>query len=285
MKGQKPKSLKEVLAKKLSKKQLGLLPRAFDIIGSKQKTVIVIEIPTELEKFKHDIAKALMVLHKNAGAVLRKMSGRYGKYRLVRYELLAGTKDTEVVHREYGCVFKLDPRRVYFSPRELTERQRIASLVRPKERVLVMFSGVGPYPITIAKKQPKVGEIVGVEWNPAAYEYAIENVRMNKVSEKIRIIKGDVRKVCPDLGKFDRIVMPLALEGWKYLDTAFMCAKRGSTIHFYHIGPEEDLWSKSEQLAEQAAKGLKKKIRIINRKRVLPWGSRAWKVCLDIKVV
>ncbi len=56
-------------------------------------------------------------------------------------------------------------------------------------------------------------------------------------------------------------------------------------VHFYSIAPEEDLWSEAEQLAGQAAKVAKRKIRIVGRKRVLPWGSRAWKVCLDIKIV
>jgi tRNA (guanine37-N1)-methyltransferase len=280
-----PKNLKEALAKKLTQKQLALLPRAFDIIGSKEKMVIIVEISPQLEKYKKIIAKTLMSLHKNAKTVLRKLSGRRGKYRLIRYELLAGDKNTEVIHKEYGCVFKCDPQKVYFSPRESTERQRIAELVRQNERVLVMFSGVCPYPITIAKKQPKVKEICAVEWNPAACKYATENVRMNKLSDKIRIIKGDVAKVCKNLGKFDRIVMPLALKGREYLDLAFKCAVPKGIIHFYTIAPEEDLWSEAEQFAYSIAKKVKKNIEIIGRKRVLPWGSRAWKICLDIKVL
>jgi tRNA (guanine37-N1)-methyltransferase len=196
-------------------------------------------------------------------------------------KLIGGDRNTEVVHKEYGCPIKLDPQKVFFSPRELTERQRIASQIKAGENVLIMFSGSMPYGIIIAKKQPEVNRIYGVEINPDAHRYAIENVRMNKLSHKIILINDDVRKSCEKLGKFDRIIMPFAVGAFEYLDVAFDCIKAGGIVHFYHIGPESDLFAKAEDIVKK----LKRRFEIIRKVKVLPFGTRYWKICLDVKVL
>jgi tRNA G37 N-methylase Trm5 len=63
---------------------------------------------------------------------------------------------------------------------------------------MVMFAGVGPYAIQIAKKQPKVKEVIAIEINPVAVKYAKENVVLNKVQDKVKVIEGDVREKCKD---------------------------------------------------------------------------------------
>ncbi|MCX8175669.1 MAG: hypothetical protein N3E48_00350, partial [Candidatus Bathyarchaeota archaeon] len=162
------KSLVDALRDILSPELLTLTPKSFDIIGSREKAVAIIEIPDELEPYKIVIAEKLMELHKNVKTVLRKASQRKNIFRIREYELLLGDQNTEVLHKEYGCLFKLDPQKVYFSPRELTERLRIAEKVNPGEDILVMFGGVCPYSIIIAKKQPTVKKILTVELNPIA---------------------------------------------------------------------------------------------------------------------
>ncbi|RLJ06495.1 MAG: class I SAM-dependent methyltransferase family protein, partial [Candidatus Aenigmatarchaeota archaeon] len=185
-----------------------------------------------MEKKGKIIAEALMQLHRNVKTVLQKLSERHGTFRLKEYRLLAGDPNTEVLHREHGFLLKLDPKKAYYSPRESTERQRVARQVKPGERVLVMFSGICPYPIAIAKRQPEV-KIYAVELNPDAHRYAEENIRINGLQEKITALQGDVREICPRLGRFDRIIMPLAKDAWKYLDLAFSCCKSGGIVHFY----------------------------------------------------
>ena len=75
--------------------------------------------------------------------------------------------------------------------------------------MLVMFSGCAPYPIVIAKNA-KPAEIAAVELNPVAYDYAVENVKLNKANN-VTLFEGDVNEVVPILHKkFDRILMPLA---------------------------------------------------------------------------
>ncbi|MBU5537479.1 MAG: class I SAM-dependent methyltransferase family protein [Candidatus Aenigmatarchaeota archaeon] len=278
------KPLMRLLEGKLNDKELELVPRSYDIIGSKNKAVAIIEIPKEIKNRKELIAEAVMKLNKNVKSVLNKISGRKGTYRLEDLELIAGDNNTEVIHKEHGYLLKLDPRKVFFSPREATERQRVASQVRPGENVLVMFSGIGPYAIAIAKKQPEIEKVYCVEINPDAHEYAEENVRINKLAHKIMLMNDNVKKVSSKLKlKFDRIVMPMAVGGEEFLDVAFKLIKDGGMIHFYSVGKEDDLFIEAEKTVIQVALSNRKRIKIENRVKVLPFGVRKHKICLDIR--
>ncbi len=276
--------LKEILKGKLSEEELKILPRSFDIIGSREKAVAIIEIPEELKGKEKIIAEGIMKLNKNVKSVLKKASERKGVERLREYELLAGDENTEVIHKEYNYLLKLDPKKVYFSPREATERQRIANKVKDNEKVLVMFSGVAPFCIAIAKKRNV--KVYGVEINEEAHRYAKINAGMNGLSDKIVLIKGDVREVCPKIKeKFDRIIMPLPFGSENFLDVAFKCIKKGGKIHFYTLGSEENLYSEGIKIIEREAKKLKKKIKILEKRKVLPYAPRKYKVCIDFMVL
>jgi tRNA (guanine37-N1)-methyltransferase len=278
-------SLEEVLKNKLNETELKLIPKSFDIIGSKEKAVAIVEIPEELKQKEKLIAEAIMKLNKNVKSVLKKVSERKGELRLREYELLAGDVNTEVIHKEYGYLLKLDPQKVYFSPREATERQRIASQVKENETVLVMFSGIAPFAIAIAKKQPEVKKVYAIELNDIAHQYAIENVRINKLGHKIVLILGDVREVCKKYyEKFDRIVMPLPLGAENFLDVAIACLKENGIIHFYSWGKEPDLFSNALKLIEENCKKLNKKFEILSKRKVLPYKPRTYKICIEFKV-
>jgi len=256
-------------------------PSSFDVIGH----IAIVEVPERLKKKKKLVAKVIMGLNRHIKTVLEKASERKGIYRTRNYKFLAGEKNFETLHKEYGCVFKLDPTKVYFSPRELTERQRIASQVKEGETVMVMFAGVAPYAIQIAKKQPKVKEVVAIEINPVAVKYARENVILNKVSDKVKIIEGDVREKCIDFyGKCDRVVMPLPMGGEDFLDIAVNCLKERGHIHFYNWGSEPNIFENAEKIVMEKLGKLGVKYKIINRRKVLPYAPRKWKVCLDIYV-
>ncbi len=276
--------LAKILESELTKEELELVPRSYDVIGSEEKSVVIIEIPEELEGKKSLVAEAVMKLNKSVKSVLNKVSGRKGVHRLENLELVEGDENTEVLHKEHGYLLKVDPRKVFFSPREATERRRIASLIKGGENVCVFFSGCSPYPICIAKKQPFVNKIYAIEINPDAHKYAQANVRINKLSHKIVLINDDVKKVSNDLKiKFDRIVMPIAVGGENFLDYAFRFVKDGGVIHFYSTGDDKNLFTEAEKFVINAAINNRKKIRIENRVKVLPFASRKYKVCLDVR--
>jgi len=271
--------LKEELEGKIPKRKLAFLRTGFDIIGD----IAIIEIPAELESKKLLIAKALTKAQPHIRAVARKTSEREGAFRLRELELLVGN-GTETVHKECGCSYKLDVTKAYFSPREATERQRISSQVKPGETVMVFFAGVGPYAIMIAKKQNV--RIYAIEMNPDAVKYMKENVRINGVQEKVEPILGDVKKAAKQFyGKCDRVVMPLPKEGYKFLGEAFACLrKKGGMVHFYSYAHEENLFQEAEGLVKKAAQKAGRKIKILGKRKVLPYGPRVFKICLDVKV-
>jgi tRNA (guanine37-N1)-methyltransferase len=251
---------------------------AFDIIGD----VAVVEIPEGRKE--RGIAELIVKNHPRIKTVLRKMGEREGKYRIRKFKKILG-KETKTEHKEYGCRFRLDVAKVYFSPREATERQRIAGQVKKGETVMVMFAGIGCFPVIIARENPGVGQVYGIEINPHAHEYAVENTRINKVGHKVIPVLGDVRKVAKDyFGLCDRVVMPLPKEGHKYLPEAFQCLKNKGIIHFYSYEHERDLFSKALDMVKKNAKKMNKRVKIVNKRKVLPYGPGVWKICIDFEV-
>ncbi len=274
---------KELLKKKLTKKEMELIPTSFDIVGSKEKAVALIEIPKELEKKEKTIAKAIMQKHKNVKSVLKKSSPIKGVFRVREYKLIAGDKNTEVTHTESGCRFILDPRTSYFSPREGTERLRIAEKVLEGETIMVFFAGVGPFPLVIEKKsKPKL--ILAVEINPMAVDYFLDNTKLNK-SKLIHIVLGDVRETVEDFyGKCDRVVMPLPETSIHFLEESLKCLKKHGTCHLYCFSEEVYLHDKKDEI-DKIAKHMKKKIKFTEVQKVLPYGPRIWKYRIDFEVL
>jgi tRNA (guanine37-N1)-methyltransferase len=220
--------LKNMLEGILTKDELKLAPSAFDIVGD----IALILIPDELRHKEKEIGEKLLEF-KQIKTVLKKSSAVEDEFRVRKYELLAGEDKTETIYIEYGSRYKVDVAKAYFSPRLGNERERIVKLVLPGEKVLVMFAGIGPYAIQIAKRaKPEI--VYAVEINPDAVRYMEENIRLNKAGPLVKPFCGDARKVVPELGeKFGRIIMPLPKDAETFLDTAKAVAKEGAIIHLY----------------------------------------------------
>ncbi|WP_456329414.1 class I SAM-dependent methyltransferase [Archaeoglobus sp.] len=238
-------SLKELLKDKLSEEELKLVRRSFEIIGD----IVIIEIPDEILHHTKDIVEAILKRHKHVKTVLRKVGEVDGVYRIARYEPVYGEK-TETVVKEHGCRFLVDPTKAYYSVKLSGERERIARLVREGERVLVMFAGVGPYPIVIARlAKPK--KVVGIELNPHAAEYFRKNIKLNKVEDIVEVIEGDVEEVVPKLpGEFDRVVMPAPYSAESFIHLLKGKVKEGGFVHYYTF----DSQNEEEKLPEKVRK-------------------------------
>lgn len=275
-------NLKQALAKKLTQKELEVLRGAFDIVGD----IAIIEIAKGLSKKEKIIASELAKLNKNIKTVAKKVGGHEGKYRIQKLKIILGPKKTETEFREYGLRMRLDVSKCYFSPRLGHERVRIASQIKKGEEVLVMFSGVAPYPLVFAKHSP-AKMIYGVELNPAAHKYALKNTALNKLTGKIQLFKGDVKKVVPKLvkagKKFDRIVMPLPKQAEKYLGIGLKAAKKGAIVHLYSFYPEKEI-GKAKQKITAACKKAKKSCRLLRIVKVGQQGPRIWRICADFRV-
>ena len=257
--------------------------RSFDVIGSKGKAIAIIEIPEEVSMYESEIGKALMRVQSNVKGVLSKDSERTGEFRVRELRVIAGVQNTEVMHKESGCRFRLDPKTVYFSPRESRERERISADVVDGENVLVMFSGIAPLPICIARVNPET-TCTAVELNPEAHNYAVENVHLNKVADRVTPILGDVRKVCAGMEPFDRVYMPLPKGAYAFLDVAAPLVRDGGVLGFYHWAPGDDLWSEAEKLLREALNAGNRDLEFINHVKVSQYNPKYWKIRVDARI-
>src|SRR3989344_8856639 len=129
--------LHETLRKKLTKKELDLVPRAFDMVGT---IAILNEFPKELNKKAKIIAETVMQLNPHIKTIAKKTGKYSGKYRTPKIAIIAGEKTKETIHRENGISLRLNVETCYFSTRTATERLRVAKQVKKGDKVLVMFS-------------------------------------------------------------------------------------------------------------------------------------------------
>lgn len=277
--------LKEALKDKVPPELLSFIPASFDIVGSRGKAIAILELDDRLAPYAQLIAEEIMRIHKSVRAVYRKAGARKGDYRLRDLELIVGEALTEVVHKEHGYLLKLDISRVYFSPREATERQRVASKVQPGETVMVMFAGVGPYAIAIAKAQPLVARVIAIEVNPDAYRYLVENIQLNKLEGKIIPVLGDVKEKAPVFHHCcDRVVMPLPKGAYMFLDEALECLAGRGTIHFYYWGSEDRAFEEGYELVRKAAERHSCSSELLEKRIVSPYAPRIYKVAIDVLV-
>ena len=277
-----PKSLREALKGRLTDDELSQLGRAFDIIGD----IAVIKLPESLLAKRRMIGEALMQVHQHIRTVLRQVGAVRGEFRTRELEVIAGEPRTETVHREAGCLFKVDLARAYFSPRLAHERSRVASLVRPGEVVTNLFAGVGCYSIVIAKRS-RAAKIYSIDKNPVALEYANENIRTNKVGDRVVLMLGDAREVVERELKeeADRVLMPLPELAREFLDVAMLALKpEGGIIHFYDFGAEPEPFRESFEFVSSFAKNKGKSVELLNSRIVRSYATRVYHVVLDLKL-
>ncbi len=273
-------NLKFYLKDKLSKKELEFVPSSFDVVGD---IIIFSEFPKELVKKEKLIGKAILENYRHVKTVLIKTKKYSGKFRTPKLKIIAGERRKETICKENNVFIKLDVEKVYFSPRMSSERKRIASLIKRNESVLVMFSGSGIYPLVIAKNS-KCKEVCGIEINPIAHEYALENIKKNKLESKIRLFSGNVRKIMPRLNKkFDRILMPLPKGGENFLDLALKYIKNKGIVHFYDFLHEDEFY-KAEEKVKEACTTSKKKCEIVKVIKCGQYSPRFYRLCVDFLV-
>lgn len=218
-----PRSYKDIVD--VPEELKGLLPSSYDVIGE----VCILKLPEILTEYGEDIASALAAVNRNIRHVALDR-GVVGEYRLRDMDVLLGGPDLETVHIENNIRLKLDPSKVYFSPRLSTERLRLATLTED-ERVLDMFCGVGPFALTIARHS-RASEVVGIDLNPECIRYMEINISLNSQEDRVSCYLGDSRDVAPTLGIFDRIVMNLPHSSLDFLDIALRSMETGR-IHLY----------------------------------------------------
>ncbi len=211
-----------------------------------------------------------------------------GRYKVRRFIHLAGEPRSETLYREHGCVFKLDITRVFATPRLSYERLRIAKLVSPGEVIVNMFAGAGLYSIIIARHS-RPGMVHSIDINEHAYRYMIENIKLNRVEDRVKAYLGDAGRIIESelLGVADRVLMPLPELALDYLRYAVEALNDKGYIHVYlHVrAPRgvDPLALASENVGDRL-KSLGVGYRILGSRRVRPVGPRTYQVVVDVWV-
>jgi tRNA (guanine37-N1)-methyltransferase len=227
--------LRTLLGDVLTAKEKRSIYSSFDVIGD----IVIMKIPDSLLYKKYAIGKRLLDNLKSAKSVFLQTSAIEGVYRLRKLELLAGTNRTVTEHHEHGCRFKVDVRKVYFSPRLSTERLRIAEKVQDNEIVTNMFAGVGTFSILIAKQNPR-SVVFNIDSNARASLLCLVNAKLNRVQDRVFPFCGDAKHIASTIlsGISNRVLMPLPERAKEFVGSAITCLKQqGGTIHYFaHVG-------------------------------------------------
>jgi tRNA (guanine37-N1)-methyltransferase len=219
------------------------LLHGFDIIGD----AAIIKFsgkPTITQK--KISAQKLMRDNKHIKRIFQKLGKTEGEERIAKLKWIAGEKTSLVLHKENGCTFYVDLKKVYFSPRLGSERLRIKNLIKKRETVLDMFSGVGPYAIEIAKIAK---EVYAIDINKTAIALLNKNTKLNKLNN-ISVINGDSNKIIKKLNKkFDRIIMNFPVNPRKFIKSALSVAADKCTIHYYFFA--NTLYGHKKRIGEE----------------------------------
>lgn len=270
----KPMSYKEIIS--IPDKLKNKLPTSYDVIGD----IILVKLPKDLLRHKREIGKALLLSNKNIKTVCLSEPVA-GELRIRNVTVIAGEKNTKTIHREYGLGFEVDVQKTYFSPRLARERKRIASLVQPGEIVVDMFAGVAPFSIMIAKyADPKI--IYAIDKNEDAVAFAKQNIKRNKVLDKIEVIHADAKEIHTILKKpADRIIMNLPFSAHMFFTHALKVTKDDSIIHYYDILKEDKIQERINKLKKIAVKH-KTVLKNINVRKIKTYAPREFYIGIDI---
>jgi tRNA (guanine37-N1)-methyltransferase len=275
------KNLSQVLKNKLPPNALASLPRSYDVIGD----IAILEIPNDLFKYRKMIGDSFKLLNPHYNTILAKDGPISDIFRVRDFIILNGGPSTVTEHNEYGCKFRLDPLKVYFSPRLSSERQRVTTNIKKGEIIIDMFSGVGPFSIVIARSCD-VKKIYGIDINPCATNFMLQNIKINKCQNKITVILADSTKIPYDSFSADRVIMNLPEKSLDAIPQACQFLKpEGGFIHLYLFASEG---TSIEILSEH----IRSKIKLSGRKLVAleairivkEIGPREQQLAFDLKV-
>ncbi len=266
-------TLLQLLANVLSRDELGKLPHGWQILGD----IIIVNIPTPLQKRKYEIGRALLELHPRCKTALM-MKGVTGRYREPDVETIAGD-DTHTIHKENGCLFKLDASKIMFSKGNLDERTRLSKF--GQGIVVDMFAGIGYFSIPMAvHSNPK--KVIAIEVNPLAYNYLCENIALNGVEGIVQPIQGDCLSMTP-VGVADRVIMG-SFEAFHYLKQGINALKSGGTLHYHETTPEKLVFERPIGRVVESAEKLDRSAKIIGLNKIKKYSPGVWHVVVDAQV-
>ena len=203
----------------------------FEIIGS----ILIIREVTDKKTLK-EFAKEKMNKHSYINTVVVQTSKVQGQERRRNLKHLMGKNTFATIYKEHGNSFYVDLQKAFFSPRLSFERQRIANLIKKKEKILNFFAGVGPFDISIASKHSDC-KVHSIEINEFAFQYLCKNIELNNCQDRVFPHLGDAFEIAPRefLNQVNRILLPLPMEADRALPLAFDLLRQGKGYIHWQI--------------------------------------------------
>jgi tRNA (guanine37-N1)-methyltransferase len=268
--------------------------KSYDLMGN---IALVRFSETFKSRDKKKFAEKILKEQKGIKTVLEKVGKIKGRLRKMSTKFIAGEDTKEVLYRENGCSFRFNIDKTYFSSRLSNERKEIADLIKKDETVLVMFAGVAPFSIVIAKNS-KAKKVYSNELNREANKYAELNIGMNKLKGKVELLNGDIKLIAKKIasGKilagekisipktFDVIVMPRPQLKDSFLKEAFSLSKKGTRIYYYDFVKIDEIDSIVEKIKEEASR-VKKKVKILKVKKAGELSPSKVRLRVDFQVI
>jgi len=266
--------IREILSNTLSPELVSLLPKHWAQLGD----VLILPLREELLPYKKEIAKVYAEVL-GVKTVLRK--GRIGgEFRETNYEIIYGS-DPITIHKENGVFYKLDASKVMFSPANVKERVRMASIAKPNELVVDMFAGIGHLSLPIAKHCK--AKVIAIEKSPYTFRFLVENIELNKVQDRMAAYNIDNRKFKGE-NIADRILMGYVVKTHKFIPKALEIAKDEAIIHYHNTVPERLMPEEPFRTFQETAKEYNYGAELLESRIIKRYAPGVWHVVLDIRV-
>ena len=224
------------------------LPSGFHLVGH----VALVHLNFEAMKYASLIGEKTLEYDQRIRSVAVRTGPTEGVTRQPSYELVAGDGNTVTTHVEDRVKFRLDPLRLTFSGGNRKERMRLSKIVKDGERIVDMFSCVGQFTLHIATSADV--NVTAIEINQEAFQFLLENIKLNNLENKVKAIFGDCRQVHPERTA-NRVVMGYLHNTIEFLPSALeTLIEEGGTIHMHMNVPE----SKTEDVMETVEQTCKK---------------------------
>ncbi len=270
--------LRDRLKDRLNENELSLLPHSYQIIGK----ILLLKLKPELLKRKKLVGSAIIkILQYIQTVCLQNQISNIE--RKPEIEVIAGEKSFMTLHKENGCLFEIDVSKSMFSKGNKAEKMRMTSQIKPGETIIDMFAGIGYWTIPIAK-HTGAKKVFAIDINPEAVKFLERNVFLNRVSEKIKVLKGDCRNFSNLLeNTADRIIMGYLFETEKFLPAALKMAKYGCIIYFHRNVDMKKIWQIKEKMIDIAAEN-GCEIEFARIEKVKSYAPKVWHAVMDLKV-
>ncbi len=209
----------------------GEISLKFDQIGS--IGLLRLDPENTTEEFRKRAGQLIIESYPKITTAVNKKDITSGVERIYPLEFLSGVSNYKSWHREYGVNIKIDLENAYFNPRLAEEHRRISYEIKKGEKILDLFTGVGPFALHIAKAVEC--QVYAVDINPDAISCLKESIRKNKLKGEIFPITGDAGGILQKKFIYDRIIINLPRKSIDFLESATRSVKKDGFIYFYQF--------------------------------------------------